>query len=296
VQKTRLAVIALLGVGFVWGAAFVLMKDAIEQQPYMDFLATRFSIAALAMVLLRPRVALAMKPGDLKFGALIGVVLAFGYITQTIGLELTTAATSGFLTGLYVVFTPLIAWLFTRRRFATRVIVGVVLAMIGLAIFSGAAANIEFQIGQIWLVVCAVLYAIHILLLGNYGMGRTPYRMAMIQIAFAAIVCWGFALLDGYQAPPNWEVWFAILFTALLSTVIAFWVQTWAQTLIDPARVALLITSEVIFTAILAVGLGQEPLTVAMIVGGSTMLTAMLIVEWPTKAEPEIPLEPQIHE
>ena len=98
-QKTRLAVIALLGVGFVWGAAFVLMKDAIEQQPYMDFLATRFSIAALAMVILRPRVALAMKPGDLKFGALIGVVLAFGYITQTIGLELTTAATSGFLTG-----------------------------------------------------------------------------------------------------------------------------------------------------------------------------------------------------
>lgn len=295
-QKTRLAVIALLGVGFVWGAAFVLMKDAIEQQPYMDFLATRFSIAAIAMIILRPRVGLAMKQGDLKFGALIGVVLAFGYITQTIGLELTTAATSGFLTGLYVVFTPLIAWVFTRRKFATRVIVGVVLAMIGLAVFSGAATDVEFQVGQIWLVVCAVLYAIHILLLGKYGMGRSSYRMAMIQIGFAAVVCWGFALIDGYQPPPNFEVWFAILFTALLSTVIAFWVQTWAQTMIDPARVALLITSEVLFTAILAVGLGQEPITVAMVVGGSIMLGAMLIVEWPTKSEPEVPLEPQIHE
>ena len=295
-QKTRLAVIALLGVGFVWGAAFVLMKDAIEQQPYMDFLATRFSIAAIAMIILRPRVALAMKQGDLKFGALIGVVLAFGYITQTIGLELTTAATSGFLTGLYVVFTPLIAWVFTRRKFATRVIVGVVLAMIGLAVFSGAATDVEFQVGQIWLVVCAVLYAIHILLLGKYGMGRSSYRMAMIQIGFAAVVCWGFALIDGYQPPPNFEVWFAILFTALLSTVIAFWVQTWAQTLIDPARVALLITSEVLFTAILAVGLGQEPITVAMVVGGSILLGAMLIVEWPTKSEPEVPLEPQIPE
>ena len=90
---TRLAVIALLGVGFTWGAAFVLMKDAIEQQPYMDFLATRFTIAAIAMVLLRPKVALSFKTGDIRFGGLIGVVLAFGYITQTIGLELTTAAT-----------------------------------------------------------------------------------------------------------------------------------------------------------------------------------------------------------
>ena len=78
--------------------------------------------------------------------------------------------------------------------------------------------------------------------------------------------------------------------------MIAFWVQTWAQTLIDPARVALLITSEVIFTAILAVGLGQEPLTLVMVIGGSVMLTAMLIVEWPTKTEPVIPLEAKLHE
>jgi drug/metabolite transporter (DMT)-like permease len=296
VPKTRLAVIALLGVGFVWGAAFVLMKDAIEQQPYMDFLATRFSIAALAMIVLRPRLSLSMKPGDLKFGSLIGIVLAFGFITQTVGLSLTTAATSGFLTGLYVVFTPIIAWVFTRKRFPIRVIVGILLAVVGLAVFSGAATNIEFQLGQIWLVICAVFFAIHILLLGKFGHGRNSYRIAMIQISFAAIVCWGFALVDGYQPPPNWEVWFAVLFTALLSTVIAFWVQTWAQTLIDPARVALLITSEVIFTAILAVGLGQEPLTAAMVLGGSVMLTAMLIVEWPTKTEPVIPLEPKLHE
>ena len=294
--KTRLAVIALLGVGFVWGAAFVLMKDAIEQQPYMDFLATRFSFAAIAMLVLRPRLSLRMQPGDLKYGSLIGVVLALGFITQTIGLSLTTAATSGFLTGLYVVFTPIIAWVFARKRFPVRVIVGALLAVVGLSVFSGAATDIEFQVGQIWLVGCAVFFAIHILLLGKFGQGRSSYRIAMIQIGFAAVVCWVFALADGYQPPPNGEVWFAVLFTALLSTVIAFWVQTWAQTLIDPARVALLITSEVIFTAILAVGLGQEPITTAMVIGGSVMLTAMLIVEWPTKAEPVIPLEAKLHE
>ena len=294
-SKTRLAVIALLGVGFTWGAAFVLMKDAIEQQPYMDFLATRFTIAALAMILLRPFVALKMQAGDLKYGALIGVVLAFGYITQTIGLELTTAATSGFLTGLYVVFTPLIAWLFVKYKISGRVAIGVLFSIFGLAIFSGAAQSVEFQVGQIWLVVCAVLYAIHILLLGKYGQGRNSYRFAMLQIAFVAIVTWGFAIVDGYQPPPNFEVWFAILFTALLSTVMAFWIQTWAQTLLDPARVALLITSEVIWTAVLAIGMGQEPLTLAIVVGGGMMLTAMLIVEWPAKNQKSL-VQTQLHE
>jgi drug/metabolite transporter (DMT)-like permease len=295
VSKTRLAVIALLGVGFTWGAAFVLMKDAIEQQPYMDFLATRFTIAAFAMILLRPFVALKMQSGDLKYGALIGVVLAFGYITQTIGLELTTAATSGFLTGLYVVFTPLIAWLFVKYKISGRVAIGVLFSIFGLAIFSGAAQSVEFQVGQVWLVVCAVLYAIHILLLGKYGQGRNSYRFAMLQITFVALVTWAFAIVDGYQPPPNFEVWFAILFTALLSTVMAFWIQTWAQTLLDPARVALLITSEVIWTAVLAIGMGQEPLTLAIVVGGGMMLTAMLIVEWPAKNQKPL-VQTQLHE
>ena len=293
--KSRLAVIALLFVGFVWGAAFVLMKDAIELQPYMDFLATRFTIAALAMILLRPVISLRFEAGDIKYGGLIGVVLAFGYITQTIGLELTTAATSGFLTGLYVIFTPLIAWLFVRRRISGKVAIGVLFSIVGMAIFSGAATSTEFQVGQIWLVVCAVLYAVHILLLGHYGKTRNSYRFAMLQIAAVALVTWGFALVDGYQPPPNFEVWFAVLFTALLSTVLAFWIQTWAQTLIDPARVALLITSEVIFTALLAIGLGQEPLTIAIAIGGGMMLTAMLIVEWPRKGDRPL-VETQLHE
>jgi drug/metabolite transporter (DMT)-like permease len=293
--KIRLAVLALLGVGFVWGAAFVLMKDAIKQQPYMDFLATRFTVAFLAMLILRPHVSLKFEKGDVSYGALLGVVLALGYITQTIGLELTTAATSGFLTGLYVVFTPLIAWLVMRQSVAKRVIVGVVIALAGLAVFSGAATDVEFQLGQIWLVACAVFYAIHILLLGKHGKGRSAYRFAMLQIGWMAVVTWGFAIVDGYQPPPNAEVWFAIFFTAILSTVLAFWTQTWAQTLIDPARVALIITSEVIFTALVAVAVGQEPITFAMIIGGGLMFAAMLIVEWPSKKQP-VRLQTQLHE
>ncbi len=283
--KVRFAVVALLLVGFVWGAAFVLMKDAIQQQPYMDFLATRFTVAAVAMVILRPKVSLAFAKGDMAFGALIGSILALGYITQTIGLEATTAAMSGFLTGLYVVLTPLLAWLVLREKISMKIALGALLAAVGLGILSGAAESVEFQIGQLWLIACAVMYAVHILLLGKFGKGRDSYRFAMLQIAAVALVTWAFALLDGYQAPPNASVWFAILFTALLSTVFAFWVQTWAQTILEPSRVALLITSEVVFTALIAVSVGQEPATLAMVIGGSVMLVAMLLVEWPTKSK-----------
>jgi drug/metabolite transporter (DMT)-like permease len=215
-------------------------------------------------------------------------VLAFAYITQTIGLELTTASISGFLTGLYVVITPLLAWLVLKQKISLKIAIGAVLAAIGLGVLSGAATTVEFQIGQIWLIVCAVLYAVHLLVLGKFGQGRDSYRFAMLQIAFVAVVTWVFALADGYQAPPNGSVWFAIVFTALLSTVFAFWVQTWAQTIIEPSRVALLITSEVIFTALLAVGVGQEPLTLTMVVGGSIMVVAMLLVEWPTSKSKSI--------
>ncbi len=292
--RTRLAVIALLGVCFTWGAAFVLMKDAIEKQPYMDFLAVRFTLAAVAMFLLRPKTSSRFDAGDIKIGLALGVILAFGYITQTIGLELTTAATSGFLTGLYVIFTPFLAWAIYRRKVSKKFAIAAVLSAIGLAVFSGAAASLDFQIGQIWLVVCAVLYGLHILFLGKYGHGRNAYRFAMVQIAAVAVVCWGFALTDGFQPPPTSDVWVAIVFTAVLSTAAAFWIQTWAQTLMDPARAALIMTSEVVFTALIAIAAGQEPFTVAMLVGGTLMLGAMLLVEWPSKKD-KLELEPHIH-
>ena len=173
--RIRLAVIALLGVCFTWGAAFVLMKDAIEKQPYMDFLALRFSLAAVAMFVLRPKVSSRFEKGDVKIGLALGVILAFGYITQTIGLELTTAATSGFLTGLYVIFTPVLAWLIYRNKISKKLALGALLSAIGLAVFSGAASSLEFQIGQLWLVACAILYGLHILLLGKYGPGTRTF-------------------------------------------------------------------------------------------------------------------------
>ena len=280
--KARIAVLALLGVGFGWGAAFVLMKDAIAQQDLYDFLATRFTIAALAMALLQPQRVIAIRARDLRVGLPLGVVLAGGYITQTIGLDLTTAAISGFITGLYVVLTPILAWLMVRRRPSKKLALAVGFAVIGLLLISGATAtSVELQLGQLWLLACALLFALHIFLLGEHGGKSSPYTLAMIQIAGVAAVSWVFALADGYQAPPNGQVWTAILFTALFATILAFWLQTWAQTVLDSARVALILTSEVVFAAGIAVAVGQEQLALQTVFGGALMVVAMLVVEWP---------------
>lgn len=281
-KKTPLiAAPALISVAIVWGAAFVLMKPAIEKQPIFDFLATRFTIATLVMILIRPSVLNKINRDMLKFGVPVGALLGLGYITQTIALQQTTAAITGFLTGLYVVLTPIFAWLAVKQKIARKVWLGVALATAGLALISINGVSIE--LGQIWGVICAALFAAHIVGLGAWSPGRDAYALTVTQLGTSAVVCWFGALVDGYQAPPTGDVWFAVLFTAVLATSVAFFVQTWAQGLMDASRVAIILTSEVVFAAAIAVMVGQEVLTLKTLLGGALMVVAMLVVEWPSR-------------
>lgn len=293
--RARLAIGMLLAIGFMWGAAFVFMKDAIAQQPFMDFLATRFTLAAILLLMIQPKQLAGFKARDFKIGIPAGALLAGTFITQTIGLELTTAAISGFLTGLYVVFTPLLGWLVFRNRIGMKVAIGSVVALSGLGILSGAAASsVELQVGQIWLIACAIIAGFHFIVLGRFSKGLSSYRLTTVQIATVAAICWGFALQDGYQPPPNEGVWIAVVFTAAFATVFAFWGQTWAQARLDPARVAIVMSSEVIFAALIAVAVGQEVLSITTMLGGALMFGAMLIIEWPSRKATESGVETKL--
>jgi drug/metabolite transporter (DMT)-like permease len=292
-KRSGWAAIALILVAVSWGAAFVLMKDAINEQPFYDFLATRFTIATLIMIAVRPQVLRAINGEMLKKGVVLGLLLGGGYITQTIGLEMTTAAITGFITGLYVVLTPLLAWLLLRQSVDRKVIVGVALATIGLGLISITGFSIE--VGQLWVVLCALLFAAHIIGLGRWSPGLNSYALTVLQLAVVSALSWVGALVDGYQAPPNGEVWFAVLFTAVFATAIAFFVQTWAQSHMDASRVAIILTSEVVFAAAIAVMVGQEALTVKTLTGGLLIIASMVIAEWPSKRSGIVPLEPLVH-
>src|SRR3954464_7664026 len=135
-SRDSLAVVVLVAVCVVWGSTFVVVKNAVERMPVMDFLAWRFAIAALVMAALRPRTLRALSPTARRHGVILGVALAAGYIAQTFGLERTPATVSGFITGLFVVFTPLCSGLLLRRRVDRMACVAVGVATCGLALLS----------------------------------------------------------------------------------------------------------------------------------------------------------------
>lgn len=293
--RSRLAALALLSVAIAWGAAFVLMEPAIERQPIFNFLAFRFTIAVAVMVLARPGVLRKIDKKLLLQGSLLGLALGGGYVTQTIGLLYSTAAITGFFTGLYVALTPLLAWIILRNKVSKKALVGVILATFGLAILSSGA--IEFGVGEIALIACAILFALHIVGLGVWSSNHDSYALTIIQLAVCGVLSWvgAFAWEGGVQPPPDGEVWFAVIFCAILATAVAFFVQTWAQAFLDPSRVAIILTSEVVFAAGIAYAIGQEKPTFLSVLGGSIMVLAMLIVEWPGKKKELVPLEPMMH-
>jgi drug/metabolite transporter (DMT)-like permease len=285
VKKTSVAAIALMIVAASWGFGFVWMKDAIERQPYFDFLALRFTIAAGVMFLIRPQLVRHLSLKFINRGVLLGLALGLGYVTQTIGLEQSTAAITGFFTGLYIVLTPILAWLLLRQKIASKVLLGVIIATIGLGVIT--LGGLGFDVGTISLLACAILFALHIVGLGRWSPGRDTYALTVVQLATVAVICWIGALFNpsdpGYQAPPDADVWNAVLFTAVFATAIAFFVQTWAQSIMDASRVAIILTTEGVFAALFAVALGQEVLSIRTVIGGSLMVIAMLIVEWPSR-------------
>lgn len=282
-----LPVAALLSVTAAWGASFVLMKDAIERQPVPDFLFTRFALAALVMIAVRPRVLAEFTPRVLWTGSVAGAVLGLGFIAQTIGLDLSTAAITGFLTGLYVILTPLFAWLLLRQRLSAQVLIGAVLSLGALAILS--ITDLGISDGAVWVIVCAILFAIHIVALGVWSPGSNAYTLTVVQIAMVAFVTGAWTVIDGdgYVAPPDVGVWTAIVITAVFATAAGFFMQTWAQARMDSGRVAILLTTEVLWAGIFAVGVGQEPLTVRLLAGGAIMFIAMLVIEWPSRQRPD---------
>jgi drug/metabolite transporter (DMT)-like permease len=285
VKKTSWAAISLVAVAASWGAAFVLMKDAINEQPFYDFLAIRFTIATAVMVLARPKMLQTLDAKMVKHGIILGLLLSLGYITQTIGLELSTAAITGFITGLYVVLTPIFGWFIFKQTVGKKLITGVILATIALGMIS--ITGVGFEVGQIWVMVCAIFFAAHIVGLSIWSPGKDVYTLTVLQLATVGAVSWiGSFLNDGaYQSPPDSTGWFAVIFTAVFATALAFFIQTWAQSLMDASRVAILLTSEVVWAALIAVAVGQEVLGVRTVIGGAIMVAAMLIVEWPSKKE-----------
>lgn len=275
--KIRLAPWALLLVAASWGWAFVIMKESIARQSVNNFLFSRFALAVVVMVLIRPQVFKLFNKDLVTRSAFAGTFLGAGYILQTLGLERTGAAITGFITGLYVVFTPLIAALVLKTRITLLTWGCVALATIGLALLSLRGWSIG--IGELFVLIGAFCFGAHIISLGKWSSGRDAYAMTVIQLATCTVIT-GLASVaeGGYSPPPDWGVWATIVFTAVVCTAAAFMVQTWSQAHMSTTKVAVILTMEVVFAALFAILFGGESLTLQTAIGGVLVVIAMYVI------------------
>jgi len=267
---------ALVGITAVWGYTFLIVQSAVGRMPVMDFMAWRFTAAALVMLAFRPGCLRCITRLELLRGAGLGLILGLGYIAQTYGLLYASAAVSGFITGMFVVLTPVMAWILLRHKTNLNTWLVVALATVGVAVLSLNGWSVGF--GELLTLGCAILFAIHIVGLGEWSPQYDPYTFAFLQIATVAVISIIAAIPGGITIPPDIEVWQTIGITAIFATALAFIVQTWAQSLVSPTRAAIVMTMEPVFAGLFAVVIGGNQLTWRTLLGGACIVAAMLII------------------
>jgi drug/metabolite transporter (DMT)-like permease len=275
-------VLALIAVTAVWGVTFVQVKDAVALYPLFAFLAVRFWIATLTLAVPGlPRVRSLGRPGFVG-GAFLGLLLAAGYTLQTAGLERTTVSSTGFITGMYVVLTPLIALVLVRSRIGLSVWGGVALSTIGLAMLSGIHAG--SVTGDLLVLAAAAVYSLQIVLMERYAPRYDAVAFTLVEM-LAAGVALGVvaAALGDLHLPHGWTVWGALLVTGVFASALAFLVQTWAQRRTSATRTALAFTMEPVWTAFFGYTLAGDRLGL-LGWGGCAVIMAGIVLAEPAAA------------
>jgi drug/metabolite transporter (DMT)-like permease len=276
-RLTLLATAALLAVTACWGSTFFLIHDLLERVPTLDFLAVRFAIASVALVLLAPRALGRLTRESRRQAVVLGCLYGVAQILQTAGLARTPASVSGFITGMYVVATPIFAALILRSRIGVLTWLAVVLAIAGLGVLTLSGFSIGY--GEALIFVAAMFYALHIVGLGAWSDSRQALGMAIVQIIVISVICLVCTAPNGIVLPDRVGDWVSVVYMAVFAGAGAMIGQTWAQAHLPPTRAAIIMSMEPVFAALFAVLFGGESATVRMIFGGLLVLTAMLIAE-----------------
>jgi drug/metabolite transporter (DMT)-like permease len=270
--------LGLVAVTAVWGATFVLVRDAVAQVPPSTFLAIRFLAAAALLAVLRPRPAVRLGRGLAVAGVVAGLALFAGYGFQTVGLQYTSASNAGFITGLAVVLTPLLAALVLRESPGRWPATGAVLAATGLALLT--LDRLEVRRGDALVLGCAFAFAVHILLLGRYAPRHDSYPLAVVQLVTVGMLALAWAAGAGdLQVPGTAQVWVALAVTAVLASAGGFLIQTRAQRDVSPTRTAIILTMEPVFAGLFGFLLAGERLAGRGWLGAACIVAGRLVAE-----------------
>jgi len=271
--------VLLLLVTLIWGSTFVMVKDATAAYPVFPFLTLRFGLATVALLVVGWR-----RLGSLGWkgwgaGALIGVFLLAGYGFQTVGLQYTTASKAGFITGLSVVMVPILSAILLKRQPSIESVLGVILAVIGLALLM---LNQELNIvrGDLIVLGCALSFALHIVAVSAFAPKSDPLALTIVQVGTVALLSGVISLLTSTPLPaPTPSTWFAAGFTGILATAVAFGLQTSMQRFTTPTHTALIFAAEPVFAAVFGVLLAGDVMTGQGIAGGILIVAGTVASE-----------------
>ncbi len=276
--RTR-AELYLLFITFIWGSTFVTTKFLLDGISPFLYIAVRFGLASLLLLLVFARQLRGLHPRAVKNGVILGLLLAVGFALQTVGLQYTTASKSAFITGMLVVFTPICQFIIERRPPKLGNIIGVGLVMIGLYFLTSPEGS-EFNLGDGLTLLCALLFAIYIVYLDLFGKLDEPAQLTMMQ--FVAATLFGIVttlLFESSHFDPNLEFLAAIGYLALFATVIAIYLQTRYQKDTTPTRSAIIFSLEPVFAAVFAYVLLGEILGTLGLIGGGLIIAGLLVSE-----------------
>lgn len=282
--KRLLPVLALLGATGMWGSTFAMQKDVMQRIGPLDFLGQRFLLAGIVSVIIFwPKLRRA-DWGTWKRGIILGVLYTVGQEAQTLGLSFTSASVTGFLTGLYVVLTPVVAFALFKVRQRPQLWFAVGLAAIGLGVMSfggasGASAG-GLGAGELLVFGSAVIFAFHVVFIERFVKGRDPIALTAIQMIVLGVLSFLLALPGGVTMPAGAQAfgdWAVIVYMAVGSGIGSLLLQTWAQARMSATRAAIVMASEPVWAAIFAVVLIAEVITPEAALGGTLIVGAMLV-------------------
>jgi drug/metabolite transporter (DMT)-like permease len=277
------ALLVLVAVTAVWGVTFVQVKDAVALYPLFAFLALRFAIASCTLALPGTTRIRSLGRSGAAAGAAAGALLGAGYALQTAGLERTSVSSTGFVTGMYVVLTPLLGFVLYRTRIGRAAALGVLLATIGLALLSGVHSG--SAAGDLLVLAGAAVYSLQIVLMERFAPRYDAIAFTLVEMlaAFAGLLVVALAASE-LHVPHGWTVWGALVVTGIFASALAFLAQTWAQRRTSATRTALAFSLEPVWAAFFGFTLAGDRLGAVGYLGCVVILAGILLAE-PTAAD-----------
>ncbi len=278
-QLTRIqADMILLLTAAVWGSGFIAQRIAAPNMNIFYFNGGRFLLGA---ILLLPLIKFKFKISKNK---IIGVLLSGSLLFsagafQQAGMITTTAGNAGFITGLYVIFVPFFLWIFWQKKQRWNVWVAALIAVIGMLLLS-TGGQLRLAPGDRLEFIGAILWALHVIVVGNTVQGMHPIQFAIGQFLVSAFLNWGTGLiLDPHGLTEISSLWWTILYNGIASVAIGFTLQGVAQKYAPPTDAALILSMEAVFAAVLGFLILKESFSPEQLIGGILVMAAIFLAQ-----------------